>query len=892
MTATGPTAGPDPPGTRRPGVPRVKTAAPRLPPRHVQRPRLIAALEAAAPGQITLVSAPAGSGKTLLLADWASRRPELTGWMSLDSDDNDDHRFWSAVLTALASCPVVPQDSPVRRLVVPGRPSQNPTFLAAVVDAVDLVPGRIQLVLDDIHELTAAEPLRGLASLVRDRPPGLHLVLSGRSDPPLPLGRMRLDGQVCEVRAEALRFSVPEADALLVATDVALNPDQLRRLVEQTAGWAAGLRLAALSLREADDADRFLADFAGNSRAVADYLMSEILERLPAPVLDLLRAVSVCDPLSAPLAAALSGRPDAGEVLDALEHDTSLILSSGQGRLWYRVHPLLRSHLLADLRRRRPDLVQDLHHRAADWYAARGDPVPALAHARRAGDLDQLAVLLRHNTVALIADGAHRALRDALDGLGGRSVADDPWHALVAALVDIETGALTAADAHLDRADSVWPAEPGTDLTGLRALVRARRVSLTGDPHEMVQVTETLNSVPDEHLGLAVMGDLDRALALLTADRPDEAREVAGAAIARARQLDQAYLVARGLTVLAAVEAARGEYRRMVELAEEADEVVPRADWQATAGAVMSAILRAYGALLRAQPAACLDLLGPALTFGDQRDGEPMDAVSVMVAALRGAAWVDLGRTADGLDALRHGRTQAMDHRGMATRSALLASLEYPAAALAGRTDLARTVLEWAEHSLGSAGEVALMRAQRLTSMGRLPAASEALRPVLDGSSPVLLPWAMIEACVLDCHLAVLDGRRGHARAALDRALALTEAMDVLRPLAFAPAAVADLLTGLLGSFDAREPIARRVLRARFALGGGDRRVSLTERERAVLTLLPTQRSFGEIAIELTVAHSTVKTHVRAIYTKLGASSRREAVDRARNRGLISPGTS
>ncbi len=189
----------------------------------------------------------------------------------------------------------------------------------------------------------------------------------------------------------------------------------------------------------------------------------------------------------------------------------------------------------------------------------------------------------------------------------------------------------------------------------------------------------------------------------------------------------------------------------------------------------------------------------------------------------------------------------------------LLASLEHPAAALSGRPDLARTVLEWAEHSLGPAGEIALMRAQRLTAMGRLPAAAETLRAVLDGSSPVLLPWAVIEAHVLDCHLAVLDDRRDHARAALDRALGLTDQMDVLRPLAFGPAEVAELLTGLLGSFDAREPIARRVLRARFALGGGDRRVGLTERERAVLSLLPSQRSFGEIATELTVSHSTVR---------------------------------
>ncbi|WP_170860972.1 LuxR C-terminal-related transcriptional regulator [Trujillonella endophytica] len=878
--------------TSRPGVPRVKTAVPRLPGRHVYRPRLTAALEAAASGQVTLVSAPAGYGKTLLLAEWAARRPELTGWMSLDADDNDDSRFWSAVLTAVASCPAVPEDNPVHRLVVPARPSQDPTFLAAVVEAVDLVPEPIRLVLDDVHELTAADPVHGLASLVRDRPPGLHLVLGGRSDPPLPLGRMRLAGQLCEIRAEALRFSMPEADALVTATDVRLDPDQLRRLVDQTAGWAAGLRLAALSLRETDDVDRFLADFAGNSRAVADYLVGEILERLPAPALDLLRAVSVCDPLSAPLAAALSDRPDAGEILDGLEHDTSLILSSGRGRLWYRVHPLLRSHLLADLRRRRPDLVLDLHRRAADWFAAREDAVPALAHARRAGDSDLLSALLRRNTVKLIADGAHRALREALDGLGGRAVADDPWYSLVAALVDIETGALTAADAHLDRARATWPARAGPELTGLDALVRTRRVSLDGDPHRILRVTESLDPEPAGTLGLAVMGKLDRALALLIADRVDEARDVAAGAVAQARQLDQAYLAARGLTVLAAVEAAHGQFQGMVELARQADEVVPGTDWQATAGAVLSTLLRAYGALLRAEPAACLEILGPALAFGDPHRGGPLGSVSTTARALRGAACVDLGSTGEGLQSLRHARGETVGRPRVTTTTALLAALEYPAAALSGRGDVARTVLEWAEHELGSAGEVALMRAQRLTAMGRLPAAADALHPVLTGSLPPVLPWTVIDAHVLDCSHAVLGGRRHRARAALERALALTEQMDVLRPLAFCPDEVAELLTGLLGSFDGREQIARRVLRARFALRGGDRRVGLTERERAVLTLLPTQRSFGEIAAELTVSHSTVKTHVRAIYTKLGAGSRREAVDRARTRGLISPETS
>ncbi|SDE27221.1 LuxR family transcriptional regulator, maltose regulon positive regulatory protein [Blastococcus fimeti] len=869
-------------------MPRVKTALPRLPARYVHRPRLIVEMGTSAPGQVTLVCAPAGYGKTLLLAEWASRHPGTTAWMSLDVDDNDDHRFWSAVLSAFASCPAVPEDSALRVLAIPARPSRDPLFLASVVDAVDLLPDVVHLVLDDVHELTGTDPLHGLACLVRDRPPGLHLVLGSRRDPPLPLGRMRLNDEVHEIRARALRFSAPEAAEMMAGIDVGLRPDQLRLLVEQTDGWAAGLQLVALSLREADDPDRFLADLAGSSRAISDYLVDEILARLPVEKLDVLRAVSVCDPLSAGLAAALSGRPDAGEVLDSLEHDTSLVLSSGQSRSWYRMHPLLRSHLISDLRRRRPDLVLALHGRAADWFEARGAHVLALTHARQAGEPNRVGRLLRKHSAALIADGEYRAVREALDGLGSGYVDQDPWLSLIAGLVDAETGALAAADLRLARADAVWPVEPTADLTALRILVHARRVSMDGDPGTMVQVTQNLDATFDGRPELGVIGQLDRALALLTVDRQQEGRAVAEAATRRARLRGRPYLVARGLTVLSAAAAARGDYRRMVALAEEADGIVPGADWQATAGAVMSSILRAYGALLGAEPGRCLELLDPALAFGDQQDG-PLSAVDPMTRGLRGAALIDLGHVAEGLDELRRARTQLADPPRVASTEALLAVLEYSAAALAGRPDVARSVLEWAEHSIGHAGDVVLLRARRLTALGRHGAAAEALRPLMDGTAPVLQPWVVAEACVLDCRLALLAERREHARASLHRALALSEEMGVLRPLAFGPVEVADLLARLLGSFDSREPIARRALRARFALSADERPVALTERERAVLDLLPSQRSFSEIATELAVSHSTVKTHVRAVYGKLGASSRRDAVDRARHQGILLP---
>ncbi|MGY1666204.1 LuxR C-terminal-related transcriptional regulator [Geodermatophilus sp. SYSU D00696] len=852
----------------------------------MRRPRLLAALDAATPGQVTAVCAPAGYGKTLLLADWASRDPRRTAWVSLDADDDDDRRFWSAVLSALASCAVVPADSPLHSVAVPRLPSRDPAFLATVADAVDLLPEPVRLVLDDVHELTASEPRHGLAALVRDRPPGLHLVLAGRTDPPLPLSRMRVAGELAEIRAEALRFSVPEADTMLASADVEASPEQVRLLVEQTEGWAAGLRLAALSLRETDDPDRFLTDFVGNGRAVSDYLVGEVLARLPADVLDLLRALSVCDQLSAPLAVAVSGRPDAAEVLDAMERDTSLVLSSGQGRLWYRVHPLLRSHLLADLTRRRPDLVLDLHRRAAGWYASRGGVVEALTHARQGGDPAAVALLLRENTGRLVTDGHYRAMREALTWIGA-AVGEDPWLELLAGLVDVEAGALVAADGHLARAAAAWPAEPGEELVELRALVRARRVNMAGNPADMVTATDALTPTAADAPGLAVTAALDRALALLAADRRGEAETIAGAALVRAQQLGQRYLVARSRTVLGAVAGVRGDFRRMSALAEEADVGARGTDWGATAGAAFTASMRAYAALLRVEPERCLDLLAPALAFHEREPPPPSNPVAVTVRALHGAASADLGREADGLDGMRRARTAVAGHPLAASAAALVALLEHGTATRAGHPEPARAALEWAESTLGNTGDVALMRALRLVALGRHRSAVETLQPVLDRSLAVTVPWALLAGWVLDCRLAVLQGHPSRARSSLERALALTEAMDAPRPLALAPDEVVELLTRHLGSFGSADPTAHRVLAARTALGVGGRPVALTDRERAVLRLLPSQRSFEEIASDLTVSHSTVKTHVRAIYGKLGVNSRRAAVDSARRRGVL-----
>jgi LuxR family maltose regulon positive regulatory protein len=531
-----------------------------------------------------------------------------------------------------------------------------------------------------------------------------------------------------------------------------------------------------------------------------------------------------------------------------------------------------------------------MHARAADWFAAAEQPVPALVHARRAGDAERVTELLHRHATALVADGEHAVVREALQQLGDLRLGDDCRLALVAALVATEGGAIAAADGHLAQAESRWPPDPSADLLALRALVRSRRAIVAGDLDGPPGWSDGAGGLADAaDLGLGPMALLHHAIGLLAEGRREHARELGETAIGQARRQHRLYLVALGLTLLAAVAAADGDFRLMTLRAAAADAELADATWRATIGATWASTMRAYGALLRAEPGACLEL---ATAPGDgTEDGTAprlTEQLVVVRGAVRGAALFDLGRTGEGLGELHEARTAAAAGRvGAVEVPAMVALLEHRAAALAGRSDVARSVLTWAEDHLGAVGDVLLLRARQQAALGRGGAATKSLAPLLDGVAPAVLPWALVEGRVLECQLALRAERRRQARRALDRALALSDSMDVLRPLATGPPEVLDMLTRHLGSFGEREPTAQRVLAARAALGADAWAVALTERERDVLSMLATQRSFGEIADDLAVSQSTVKTHTRALYGKLGVGSRRDAVTAARRHGIL-----
>ena len=258
-----------------------------------------------------------------------------------------------------------------------------------------------------MHELVDPVALHGLRTLMRNRPTGFQLVLSTRFDPPLSLPRLRLAGRLCELRADRLRFSPAETATLLERSGLRLTPAQVDTLHQRTGGWAAGLRLAALALTRTTDRDAFLDQFSGNDSSVADYLVGEVLSTLPDDIQEFLRVISISDPVPSGLAAQLSGREDAGSLLDRLAHHTSLLTATGRHRDTYRIQELLRTYLIADLQRQGPTRAAELHATAAHWWAGQDQPINALDHATRSRNPALLSKLLHRFAIPLILTGDH-----------------------------------------------------------------------------------------------------------------------------------------------------------------------------------------------------------------------------------------------------------------------------------------------------------------------------------------------------------------------------------------------------------------------------------------------------------------------------------------------------
>ncbi|WP_290062660.1 helix-turn-helix transcriptional regulator, partial [Amycolatopsis solani] len=557
---------------------------PRLPGTFVPRARLAAVFDRAVARPVTVVRAPAGAGKTTALAGWAGDRGDVA-WVSLDEDDNDESRLWVAILSALRRCPAVSGDPALHRLGPPS-PGRRRAFLADLDDALPGPDHPVPLVLDDLQEISRPEPLAALTALARHLPPGVRLVLATRVEPRLRLARLHVEGALSRVEAAELRFTAKETASLLRATGGEVGDDRVRELTDRTAGWAAALGWAAVSLREAEDADALVSSVTGDERAVARFFADEVLSRLPSETADLLLCTSVCDAVGATLAVRLSGRADAGARLDELERTMALVVRTPADT--YRLPPLLRGFLRAELARRDPRRVPRLHGIAAQWYAGEGRFGEALRHAVAGRSRPRVLALAQDHAVRQALAGDGDPVRGALTYLGTETVAANPSLRLASAVEHIQRGKLAEATADLQEAeaDDLWP-------LAARHLASVTGKHLPGAGRPAARCPE-----------FEAWVTLDRAWRSLHRGARRYAVTQAQEALRLAHDGRLDHLVLHSRLAVALATALGGQYPAMRRACTGALAVARRHGWRRSPGVAECHLLLAYDDLVRAEPVA------------------------------------------------------------------------------------------------------------------------------------------------------------------------------------------------------------------------------------------------------------------------------------------------
>lgn len=458
-------------------APRVVVATklhiPAARPGHVRRQALIDLLEAEDMARLVLVAAPPGSGKTTLVAEWASvSRSQQFAWLSLDAGDDDPVQFWTGVIEALRTVRPGVGAGALAALQAPGT-SVRDAVLPALIDALVEQGGEpLVLVLDDYHLAENAEIHESVVYLLEHLPEGVRLALTTRSDPPFPLGRMRARGQLLEMRAADLRFSDSEAAGLLNgALGLSLADEQIARLQLRTEGWAAGLQLAGLSLRGRSVPEAFIEEFAGDDRQLVDYLGAEVLDSQSPERREFLRRTAIVERMCAPLCEALTDDADAAATLADVERENLFVVALDSTRRWFRYHHLFGDLLRHDLEAAEPGLVKELHARAAGWFAEQGIAADAIHHAVLAGDSSLAADLVATNWSSAFNRGRHITVARWLAQLPAEAIAADSRLWLASVWTSMDRGRIDEVEPLL--ADEAAPADQDAAwLPVLRALHR------------------------------------------------------------------------------------------------------------------------------------------------------------------------------------------------------------------------------------------------------------------------------------------------------------------------------------------------------------------------------------------------------------------------------------
>ena len=847
--------------------------------------------------KVTVISAPAGSGKTSLLRAWAGRPDpgHRLAVVPVRRDQHDAQLFWLDLLNGVRQASGTTPDEP---------PAATPDFNGrAMVDRVltELAEqrGRVVLVIDDIHELASTEALAHLTRLLANLPPLAHAIVSTRRDLWLGLHQLRLADELAEIRATDLRFSQRETRELLEASGVTLSEAGVALLHQRTEGWAAGLRLAALSLTGHPDPERFVTEFTGTDRTVADYLLAEMLDRQPGEVRDLLLRSSLLDRVNGELADLLTGRPGSERILLELEDANAFVVSLDPGRTWFRFHHLFADLLRLELRRTIPEQLPVLHRQAAAWFAQHSHVVEAVRHTQAAAAWPDAARLLADHSFSLMLDGQARTIQVLLRAFPPGAAAD-PELALVRATSELVQGHLDEAAAHLAVAETHAETIPPDRRRRLRVAITSLQLGLTRRRGHLAGVVEQAGFLDSPVTGpsdedIALGSDL-RAVALMNLGTveawslalPEAERHLReGAALAQ--QIGHPYLEVSCLSELGFASKSQPvaiTQRRCLE----AIALARRHGW-GTEPVIVPALLTLAASMIYTgdydEGERWLQLTAQALE-ADAGPGIRLLAhiVSGMLQAGRGRlqeAAGEFGAAESLRSQLTGSHAQANQVTGwlLATRARL------------GMTGEARAALAAMADDRAGAGEIRNASAVICLADGDPAGALGAVREVLNGTAPVTGYVTVVEAQLLAGLAYRALGDRRAADQSAERALALAEADRLVLP--FAMTGSRELLEDLPRHETAHAALLTDIidlLRGSSAVAG-DRRPSppaeeLSPGELRVLRYLPTNLSRPEIATVLSVSVNTVSTHIRSIYAKLGAEDRSAAVHRARELRLLS----
>ena len=867
----------------------------------IPRLALIDQLDRGAAGPLTLVAAPAGSGKTVLVRSWLERRPHhLQGWVTVERGERDAQHFWARVVAQVRAA--APESVTIEPLV-PIPEFNGHALVERLVSELSLLEQRLILVIDDLHELAEREILHQLRSFLDHVPATVHVVLLTRRDPVLGLHRFRLAGELTEIRSTDLRFTLHETRQVLAASGIVLSEESLKLLHDRTEGWAAGLRLAVISLAATTDREGFVVEFSGSERTVAEYLLAEVLDTLAADVRRLLVRTSLLERVNGPLADLLTGDSGSDRHLQAMAGVGGFVVPLDASRTWFRFHHLIADLLRVQLRHTEPDEIPRLHRLAAHWHADHGNAIEAITHAQAAGDRDFAAGLLIEHYFSLLFDGRQATAHALFEALA-HDLDAAPEIALVAATDQLVDGSLEQASAYLAVAKRNAGIVPPPRRHRFDMVLLVTRLSLArrlGDFRSVVEELQPASALLAETQStqdISIHNDV-RALMLMNlgivevwSGRFDEGARHLEEAGELAERIGRAYLRVN-CEAHRAQAVSWGSFVRGLEAASEAIALAERHGWGADPAIYPALVTQATSLMQMGR----LDEAQAWLERAERTlDTALVPAVGLLLHMSHGAVHFARGQYAEAIGCYRTAerlgvRLVSGSPLAMQLRCVLLRSM-----LRLGMTEAVRAELHQMSEAERMRGEVREVLAELSLAEGDGLKAVEVLAPTLSGAADVHHPVVLVRSWLLEALARHMLGQTAAAEEALERALDLASQDALVLPFLFVPcrellerhprhrtahgAFLADLLdaqpSGSVAQHGALTAVALE---------------ELSDAELRVLRFLPTNLTAADIASEIYASVNTVKTHMRHIYAKLDAHSRAEVVARARELRLLGGAT-